>query len=156
MRTTSHTQAIVPSWFLVDAKGETLGRLATRVAHVLRGKHRVTWTPNQLAGDHVIVLNAEGVVLEGQKGEQKVYYRHSGHFGHLRVTPVSRLLAKNPSEVIIRAVRGMLPRNRLRAKMLRSLHVYNATTHPHEAQQPEALPKTLSSSSRHTHSTPHP
>ena len=155
MRTTSHTQA-TPSWFLVDAKGETLGRLATRVAHVLRGKHRVTWTPHQIASDHVIVLNAEGVVLEGRKGEQKVYHRHSGYFGNLRTIPVSRLLAKNPSEVVVRAIRGMLPRNRLRARMLRCLHVYNALIHPHEAQQPAPLPKTLSSSSRRVHSTPRP
>ena len=127
------------TWYIVDAKGRTLGRLATQISHVLRGKHVVTFAPHLLGSDHVIVLNAAGIVLTGKKLEQKVYRRHTGYFGNMREIPVSRVLAKRPQEVIQRAVKGMLPRNRLRERMMLHLHVFAESTHPHEAQKPKNL-----------------
>jgi large subunit ribosomal protein L13 len=128
-----------PTWYIVDAKGKTLGRMATRIAHVLRGKHHVTFVPYKEGTDHVIVTNASGVILQGNKIEQKVYRRHSGYFGNMKEIPVKRLLQERPQEVITRAVKGMLPRNRLRARMMLHLHVYPDATHPYDAQKPQAL-----------------
>ncbi len=126
-------------WYVVDAQGRTLGRLATQISHVLRGKHMVTFAPHLLGKDHIIVLNAAGIVLTGKKVEQKVYRRHTGYFGNMREIPVARVLAKRPQEVITRAVKGMLPRNRLRERMMLHLHVFPGSTHPHEAQKPANL-----------------
>lgn len=139
MAKTPQSEASPSTWYVIDAKGKTLGRMATRIAHILRGKHRVTWVPYKEGSDHVIVTNAAGIVLQGNKIDQKVYRRHSGYFGNMKEIPVARLLAKRPQEVITRAVKGMLPRNRLRERMMLHLHVYPDAAHPHEAQQPKDL-----------------
>jgi large subunit ribosomal protein L13 len=134
---TSTPKASAPGWLIVDAKDQTLGRLSTRLAHVLRGKHKVDWSPHQIHSDHIIVINADKVVLHGNKAEQKEYITHSGYFGSLKRTPFSRLFAKNPSKVISHAVSGMLPRNKLRPLMMKHIHIYAGEDHPHEAQQPQ-------------------
>jgi len=135
MRTTT-IKPQAPAWYVIDAKEQPIGRVAARVAHLLRGKHKVSFSPHQVMSDHVIILNAEGAILKGRKAEQKVYFRHSGYPGSLKRIPFTRLFEKDPSAVLLRAVRGMLPRNRLRKEMLRHLHVYNTSEHPHEAQKP--------------------
>lgn len=126
-------------WYLVDAAGKTLGRLASRIATLLRGKHRPNFTPHMDMGDYVVVVNAEKVVLTGRKREQKVYYHHSGYFGGLKRIPFERMLEKHPDRVIRLAVWGMLPHNRLGRAMLRKLKVYAGPEHPHEAQQPKPI-----------------
>lgn len=126
-------------WFVVDADGLVLGRMATEVARVLRGKHRPIFAPHLDAGDHVIVVNASRVVLSGGKAETKLAYRHSGYPGSLRATSYAELLARRPEEVVRRAVRGMLPKGRLGRRMLGKLKVYAGPTHPHAAQQPQPL-----------------
>lgn len=128
------------SWFVVSAEGQSLGRLASQVAAVLRGKHRPDFTPHVDCGDHVIVLNAEAVELTGNKRVEKMRYSHSGYPGHLRAKSYGDLLDSEPEEVIRRAVRGMLPHTPLGRKMLSKLKVYRGSEHPHEAQQPEPLP----------------
>ena len=136
---TSTPKASAPKWLLVDAKDQTLGRLATQIAHVLNGKHKEIWSPHQVHSDHVIVINADKVVLQGNKASQKEYVRHSGYFGHLKRTPFSKLFAKDPSKVLSRAVSGMLPRNKLRPLMMKHLHVCTGEEHQHEAQKPQPL-----------------
>jgi large subunit ribosomal protein L13 len=126
-------------WFVVDAQGQTLGRLATRIATVLRGKHKPVYTPHLDCGDYVIVVNADKIHVTGQKLEQKTYYRHSGYPGGLRQVSLRRQLQVHPDRVIEAAVRGMLPHNRLGRKMFKKLKVYAGPTHPHAAQQPTAL-----------------
>ncbi len=126
-------------WFVVDAQGQTLGRLATRIATVLRGKHKPVYTPHLDCGDYVIVVNADKIQVTGHKLEQKTYYRHSGYPGGLRQVTLRRQLQIHPDRVIEAAVRGMLPHNRLGRKMFKKLKVYAGPTHPHEAQQPTAL-----------------
>jgi len=124
-------------WFVVDAAGEPLGRLASRVAQVLRGKHKPTFTPHVNGGDCVIVVNAERVMLTGRKMEQKRYFRHTGYMGHERFTPVKTMIEKHPERVIEKAVWGMLPKTTLsRQKVKQMLKVYAGPTHPHAAQQP--------------------
>jgi large subunit ribosomal protein L13 len=127
------------NWLLVDANGETLGRLATQIAHLLRGKHKPTWSPHVDGGDFVIVVNASGVELTGRKAQQKIYYRHTGYPGGLKETPYRIMLAKHPERVIKFAVKGMLPKNRLGRRMLKKLYVYGGPTHPHAAQQPQPV-----------------
>ena len=127
------------NWLLVDANGETLGRLATQIAHLLRGKHKPTWSPHVDGGDFVIVVNASGVELTGRKAQQKIYYRHTGYPGGLKETPYRIMLAKHPERVIKFAVKGMLPKNRLGRRMLKKLYVYGGPTHPHAAQQPRQV-----------------
>jgi large subunit ribosomal protein L13 len=127
------------NWLLVDANGETLGRLATQIAHLLRGKHKPTWSPHVDGGDFVIVVNASGVELTGRKAQQKIYYRHTGYPGGLKETPYRIMLAKHPERVIKFAVKGMLPKNRLGRRMLKKLYVYGGPTHPHAAQQPRPV-----------------
>jgi large subunit ribosomal protein L13 len=129
------------NWFVVDATGQRLGLLASRIAFVLEGKHKPTYATHIDTGDHVIVLNAEKIDVGGKKTEQKTYSRHSGYPGGYREETLGDLLARRPEEVIRRAVKGMLPRNTLGVQMLRKLKVYAGTEHPHEAQQPEPLPK---------------
>lgn len=126
-------------WFQVDAEGKVLGRLAVEVARILIGKHRPTYTPHLDTGDFVVVVNASKVVLTGKKATKKVYYRHTGFHGGLRVTPWSEMLARRPADVIRLAVRRMLPKTRLGRHMLSKLKVYAGSEHPHAAQQPEAL-----------------
>ena len=126
-------------WFVVDAAGQRLGVLASRIAVVLEGKHKPTYATHLDSGDHVIVLNAAKIDVGRNKNETKVYSRHSGYPGGLRQETLGQLLARRPEEVIRRAVKGMLPRNRLGAQQLRKLKVYAGAEHPHEAQQPETL-----------------
>jgi large subunit ribosomal protein L13 len=126
-------------WFVIDAQGQTLGRLATRVATVLRGKHKPIYTPHIDCGDYVIVVNADKINVTGQKLDQKMYYRHSGYPGGLKQVTLRRQLQTHPERVIEAAVRGMLPKNRLGRKMFKKLKVYDGPDHPHQAQQPEPL-----------------
>jgi large subunit ribosomal protein L13 len=126
-------------WFVVDATGETLGRLATRVARVLEGKHKPTWTPTLDSGDHVIVLNASKVAVSSDKVETKRYVRHSGYPQGYKEETLGQLLVRRPEEVIRRAVKGMLPHTRLGTQQLRKLKVYAGGDHPHQAQRPEPL-----------------
>ncbi len=131
---------ITRDWYVVDAEGETLGRLATRIAHVLRGKHKPTFTPHLDMGDHVIVINAEKIAVSGAKSEQKLYHRHSGFPGGITSVPFARLVDERPDRVIERAVKGMLPKNKLGRQMVKKLRVYAGAEHPHAAQQPKPLP----------------
>jgi large subunit ribosomal protein L13 len=126
-------------WFVVDATDETLGRLATRVARVLEGKHKPTWAPNLDSGDHVIVLNASRIAVTAAKRETKQYVRHSGHPQGLKQESLGKLLQRRPEEAVRRAIRGMLPKNRLGAQQLRKLKVYTGGDHPHQAQRPDPL-----------------
>jgi len=126
-------------WFVVDATDVTLGRLATRVARVLAGKHKATWTPNLDSGDHVIVLNAARVSVSSDKLEAKEYMRHSGYPQGLKAESLGKLLARRPEEVVRRAVKGMLPRTKLGTQQLRKLKIYAGSDHPHQAQRPEPL-----------------
>jgi len=123
-------------WYVVDAADKVLGRLATQIAKYLRGKHKPEYTPHTDAGDYVVVLNAEQVKVTGNKGEQKIYYRHSGYPGGLKETTFNDLQARKPEQIIELAVKGMLPKNPLGRAMLRKLKVYAGTEHPHTAQQP--------------------
>jgi large subunit ribosomal protein L13 len=126
-------------WYVVDATGQTLGRLAARVAHVLRGKHKPVYSPSVDVGDYVVVVNAEKIHVTGRKLDQKIYYRHSGYPSGLSEITLRGLLKKHPARVIERAVRGMLPRNRLGRRMFKKLKVYAGPDHPHAAQQPKPL-----------------
>lgn len=126
-------------WRVIDADGQTLGRLATRIATLLRGKHRVTFSTHIDTGDPVIVLNASKIKVTGRKLQAKQYVRHSGYPGGMRTESLERLLARRPEEVIRRAVRGMVPQNRLGEQMMRKLHVYAGAEHPHAAQRPTEL-----------------
>ena len=126
-------------WFVVDATDETLGRLASRIARVLIGKHKPAYQPNLDTGDHVIVLNASRIAVTSDKLETKVYVRHSGYPGGLKEETLGDLLERRPEQVIRRAVKGMLPHNRLGAQQLRKLKIYAGADHPHQAQQPEPL-----------------
>ena len=132
-------QDISRDWYLVDADGQTLGRMAAQIARVLRGKHKPIFAPHVDTGDHVIVVNAAKVQLTGKKREQKQAWRHSGYPGGLKATPYAVLLAERPSRAVERAVRGMLPHNRLGRQMLTKLKVYDGPTHPHAAQRPKPL-----------------
>jgi large subunit ribosomal protein L13 len=127
-------------WYVVDAAGQRLGKLAVRIAHALSGKHKPTYTPHIDDGDHVIVLNAEKVELGGKKWDQKVYYRHSNFPGGLRVQTAREMFDKHPERLVEKAVRGMLAGNRMRDVQLRRLNVYTGAEHPHVAQQPASLP----------------
>jgi large subunit ribosomal protein L13 len=141
MRTYSPSaKDITREWFVVDAEGQTLGRLATRIATVLRGKHKPTFTPHMDMGDHVIVINADKIVLSGAKAEQKLYYSHSGFPGGIKSVPFATMLHKQPTDVVEKAVKGMLPKNKLGRAMGKKLKVYAGATHPHAAQQPKPLP----------------
>jgi large subunit ribosomal protein L13 len=126
-------------WYVVDAADETLGRLASRIAHILEGKHKPTYAPNLDTGDHVIVLNASRIAVTRDKRETKLYIRHSGFPGGYKEETLGHLLERRPEEVIRRAVKGMLPRTKLGVQQLRKLKVYAGTDHPHQAQRPEPL-----------------
>jgi len=126
-------------WYVVDAADETLGRLASRIARVLEGKHKPTFTPNLDSGDHVIVLNAARIAVTSDKRETKLYIRHSGYPQGYKEETLGHLLERRPEEVIRRAVKGMLPRSRLGVQQLRKLKIYAGTDHPHQAQRPEPL-----------------
>jgi len=130
---------IQSKWWVVDANGAILGRLASMIASRLRGKHNPLFTPHIDSGDHVIVINAEKIALTGKKLEQKQYYRHSGYIGGLKSITAGKLLEKKPEDLVRFAVKGMLPKNRLGRSLFKKLKVYSGTTHPHEAQTPEVL-----------------
>ena len=140
MKTYSAKTGEVPGdWYLIDADGKTLGRLASEVAMRLRGKHKPEYTPHIDTGDHIVVINAEKVHVTGKKREQKIYYRHSGYPGNLKETTLEDTLNSHPERVIESAVRGMLPKNPLGRAMHRKLRVYAGQEHPHAAQQPKTL-----------------
>ena len=128
------------AWFVVDADGMVLGRMATEVARILRGKHKPTFAPYIDCGDHVVVVNADKVVLTGDKATKKLVHRHSGYPGGLRSEKYGDLLARRPADAVRRTIRGMLPHNRLGRAQLRKLKVYAGPDHPHAAQQPQPLP----------------
>lgn len=131
--------AIDKKWWLVDADGVVLGRLASQVANILRGKNRPHYTPFFDTGDFVIIVNADKVKLTGKKENQKVYYRHSGYMGGLKETSYKRMIATHPERVITQAVKGMLPKNKLNRKILKKLKIYAGSEHKHQAQKPEIL-----------------
>jgi large subunit ribosomal protein L13 len=128
---------VAHAWIVLDAEGMPLGRLASEAAKILKGKHKPAYTPHLDLGDHVVVINAERVLLTGRKREQKTYYRHTGYPGGLRATPVAVMMAKKPEDVVRLAVRGMIPRNRLGRAIMRKLKVYRGAEHPHAPQKPE-------------------
>jgi len=132
-------EQITRRWYLVDAEGQTLGRLASRIAQILRGKHKPIYTPHMDTGDHVLVVNAEKVRLTGKKLDQKRYYRHTGYPGGLKETPIRSMLEKHPERVVELAVRGMMPKGKLGRAMTRKLRVYAGAEHPHQAQQPVSI-----------------
>jgi large subunit ribosomal protein L13 len=128
-------------WYVVDAEGQTLGRLATRIAETLRGKHKAQYTPHVDTGDFVVVVNAEKIAVTGKKLDEKLYHRHSGYPGGLRTRTLREQLDRRPTEVLRKAVKGMLPRNRLSRAQLTKLKIYAGPEHPHEAQDPKPLPE---------------
>ena len=141
MRTTfmANSGNITRKWYVVDAEGKTLGRLAAGVAEILRGKNKVTFTPHVDTGDYVIVINADKVVLTGKKEQTKVYFHYTGYVGGDRYMKAGDALQQKPVWVVEHAIRGMLPKNKLGDKMFRKLHVYAGAEHPHAAQQPEEI-----------------
>ncbi len=126
-------------WFIVDAEGKTLGRMATEIARRLRGKHKAEYTPHVDTGDYIVVINAEKVAVTGNKMKDKMYHHHTGYIGNLKSISLEKLLQKHPERVIEKAVKGMLPKNSLGRAMYRKLKVYKGTEHPHGAQQPKEL-----------------
>jgi large subunit ribosomal protein L13 len=132
-------EEIQPKWYLVDAEGVTLGRLATQVAKVLQGKHLPTYTPFISNRDHVVVINADKIKVTGKKMENKLYFKHSGYIGSLRITPLKDMMAKKPEFVIYEAVRGMVPKTRLGRASMTRLRVFAGSDHPHTAQKPETI-----------------
>jgi len=128
---------IQADWYLVDAQDQVLGRLATQIATLLRGKHKPTYTPHLEMGDHVVVINADRIVVTGRKTTQKIYYHHTGYPGGIKATPYKVLLGRHPHRILRFAVKGMLPKTRLGRHLLKRLRIYNGSTHPHEAQQPK-------------------
>ena len=126
-------------WYVVDSEGMVLGRLASQVASILRGKNKPTYTPNVDTGDHVIIINADKVVLTGNKLTDKIYYHHTGYVGHMKETPYGELMAKKPEFAVKKAIVGMLPKGPLGRKMATKLRVYAGAEHGHEAQKPEVL-----------------
>lgn len=135
----ANKETVNKEWVLVDAEGQTLGRLASEVAKRIRGKHKTNYTPHVDCGDNVVVINAEKINLTGAKMDTKEYIRHTGHPGGQRVTTVKELLAKKPFAVIEKAVKGMLPKNKLGSALYRNLYVYAGTEHPHEGQKPKKI-----------------
>ena len=141
MRKTYSAKAedIERTWYVVDAEGKTLGRLATEVARILRGKHKPIYTPHVDTGDYVIIVNADKVRVTGKRLDQKKYYRHSGYMGGLKETTLRTMLDKHPERVLQLAVKGMMPKNRLGRKMFKKLKVYATPDHPHAAQKPQPM-----------------
>jgi len=140
MRTyTAKPNEITRKWYVVDATGKSLGRLASQVAKILRGKHKPIFTPHVDTGDHVVIINAEKVVLTGRSKPEEKIYRHSQYPGGLKSTTYGKMLATKPERLVMRVVKGMLPHNTLGALMLKKLRVYRGPEHPHESQKPEKL-----------------
>jgi large subunit ribosomal protein L13 len=130
---------VTRKWFVVDADGKNLGRLASEIAQILRGKHKPIYSPHLDVGDYVVVVNADRIAVTGRKMDQKMYYRHTGYPGGLRELNLRDMLLRHPTNAVKFAVRGMLPKNRLGRRMIRKLKVYAGPEHPHQAQQPEVL-----------------
>lgn len=126
-------------WYVVDAADKVVGRLATDIANILRGKNKATFTPHMDMGDYVVVINAEKIRLSGNKEADKNYYRHSGYLGHLKVIPASRMREKHPTRILEEAISGMLPKNRLRKHFLSRLNIYAGQEHPHQGQNPTSI-----------------
>ena len=140
MKTLSATPAEVQhDWYVVDASGKTLGRLATEIARRLRGKHKTSYTPHVDTGDYIVVINAEEITVTGKKAQDKKYYRHTGFPGGIRETNFEKLIAHKPETVLEKAVKGMLPKGPLGYAMIKKMKVYAGTEHPHTAQQPQVL-----------------
>lgn len=135
----ANAQTVERKWYVVDAEGMVLGRLASQVANILRGKHKPIYTPHVDTGDHVIVVNADKIILTGKKLDQKIYYHHSGYVGGLKETKYRNLMADKPEFALRHAVVGMLPKSPLGRKMATKMHVYSGAEHEHAAQQPEVL-----------------
>lgn len=133
-------ETVERSWFVVDATDQTLGRLSTRIATVLRGKHKVDFTPYVDCGDYVIVVNADKIRLTGRKLDQKEYYRYTGYAGGLKTRTARQLLTEDPERIIMQSVKGMLPKNRLSRAVVKKLKIYTSADHPHAAQQPKPFP----------------
>lgn len=132
-------QDVAHDWYVVDATGQTLGRLASEIARRLRGKHKAEYTPHVDTGDYIVVVNAEKIFVSGDKESKKIYYRHSGYPGGIKSTSVKKLRESKPEQLLESAVKGMLPRNPLGRAVFRKLKVYAGDTHPHEAQQPKKM-----------------
>jgi large subunit ribosomal protein L13 len=130
-------------WYIVDAEGQILGRLASDIAYLLRGKHKPEFTPHLDLGDHVVVVNADKIGLTGQKAASKEYHRYTGFPGGLRKSAMDKVLIDRPERILMYAVRGMLPKNRLGRQLLTKLRIYKGPDHPHQGQQPEVLPQSL-------------
>lgn len=137
---TSNPKATAPAWYVIDAEGQSLGKIAVKAAMYLRGKHKASFSPNQLCGDHVVVVNAGKIALPPKKGLRQTYFRHTGYPGNEKRANLHQMLEKKPTYVIEHAVKGMLEDNRLRQQMLKRLHVFATPDHPYAAQQPKALP----------------
>ncbi|MBI2067565.1 MAG: 50S ribosomal protein L13 [Deltaproteobacteria bacterium] len=137
--TLTKKEEVTRNWVLIDLANKELGRAATRIANLLRGKHKVTYTPHQDTGDFVIAINAASVKLTGNKEKDKVYYHHTGYIGGIKGITAGELRRKNPAKMIEKAVSGMLPHNKTRKHLLKKLHVYAGSEHPHLAQQPKPL-----------------
>ena len=132
-------EEITRKWFVVDADGKTLGRLASAIAQILKGKHKPMYSPHLDVGDYVVVITAERIAVTGRKMDQKMYYRHTGYPGGIRESNLRDLLARHPTYAVKYAIKGMLPKNRLGRKMIRKLKIYAGPEHPHQAQHPEVL-----------------
>jgi large subunit ribosomal protein L13 len=140
---TSTIKVSAPAWYIVDATGQTIGNVSANIAHVLRGKHKTTFSPHQLCGDHVIVINVEHLAITPQKGIRKSYFDHTGYLGHWRWTSLAEMMKTHPERVIEMAVKGMLPQNRLRFQMLKRLHVLKGPEHKYAPQKPVPLTFTV-------------
>ena len=136
---TSHPKPAQPLWHVIDADGQTLGKIAVAAARLLRGKHRATFVPHQMCGDHVVVVNTEKIAIPGNKGIKKIYYKHTGYLGGLKSQSLEEMMRKKSDRVIEIAVKGMLPRNKLRAQMLKRLHAFIGAEHPYGAQKPTSF-----------------
>lgn len=137
---TSIVHPSAPAWHVIDAEGQTIGKIAVKAAMMLRGKHKASFSPHQLCGDHIVVINAAKVALPPKKGLRKTYYRHTGFPGNMKIVSLDAMLEKKPTYVIEHAVKGMLTANRLREQMLKRLHVFADAEHPYAAQKPSPLP----------------
>lgn len=133
------TEKIEKKWYIIDAKDKVLGRVASRVAAILRGKHKTDYTPFMDVGDNIIIINADKIRLTGLKAQKKVYYRHSGYPGGIKATPFLEAMKKDPTFALRNAIKGMLPHNKLGRKLLKHVRIYAGEQHPHEAQKPEKL-----------------
>ena len=137
------SEAVQTKWYLVDGERQILGRLASQIAFIVRGKHKPEFTPHMDLGDHVVVINADKVKVTGRKTEQKQYIRYTGYPGGLRSITFNKLIHKSPEKVLYHAVKGMLPKNSLGRKMMKKVRIYSGPEHPHQAQKPEAIPEHL-------------